>query len=118
MNLTITKEKVLQTAKLGTVAKDIMKSLFPEAFITSDINECVKDIGLTTSQGYKIKIETVCGEQYVLIPLPSANRELTFSAFEYAKQFVSKYTGCYPVHYNNTAFNNSDYLYIEFHHNN
>lgn len=32
MNLTITKEKVLETAKLGTIANDIMRKLFPECF--------------------------------------------------------------------------------------
>jgi hypothetical protein len=44
--------------------------------------------------GRDIEIE----KRYIKIPLPNCNKEWTFEAFEWAKDFCRIHEGCYPEH--------------------
>lgn len=103
MQLTITKEKVLNAASKCDTARQTLKILFPEAFSNS-LQDAVDKIGAMVC---------VCRVQtegkYVKVPLPSANREWTLEAFDYVKRFCETYSGAYPEH---DAEFNYKFIYI------
>jgi hypothetical protein len=49
-------------------------------------------------------------EQHIMVPLPKANIEWTFKAWDWAKQFCSDNPGARPVH--RDEHDNGNYVYI------
>jgi hypothetical protein len=78
--------------------KQKLKKQFPEAFAT-EVNDCIAEIGSHVYDYNVYGVKGGMGGYYILIPLPNANDEWTFEAFDYAKKFCSVFEA-YPVHGN------------------
>jgi hypothetical protein len=89
--------------------KPIIKNNHPECFpvTKSAIELAVEEMG-DKVHGYKVSIE----DEHILVPLPNANKEWSFAAFEWVMKFCKAYPKSYPVHRDN--HNNADYLYIKW----
>jgi hypothetical protein len=89
--------------------KPIIKKNHPECFpvVKSAIELAVEKIG-DKVHGFKVSIE----DEHILVPLPNANTEWTFAAFEWVMKFCKAHPTSYPVHRNHN--NNSEYLYIKW----
>jgi hypothetical protein len=86
--------------------KTKIKEKFPEVFekaslLKAALEEFGKDSIL---HGYKVLTYSYQGREYMFVPLPNANREWTFSAFDFVKEFTQKFPECYPVHGNSKLF--------------
>lgn len=74
--------------------KKKLKEKFPGMF-KSTIEKAVLSVrGGKVYDHFDVKVLL----NFILIPLPNANREWTISAFEWMKEFVEKYPYSYPIH--------------------
>jgi hypothetical protein len=64
MDLTITKEKVLEAAKTGFYAEEMLKALFPEAFKPVKIEAAISD-ATTFSSGWVITEKSPSGSPLI-----------------------------------------------------
>lgn len=100
--------------------KQKLSAKFPSLNLgRNEIEKAVEKIGKEIYPRKSIEIEG----NYVKIPLPNANTDWTFKAFEYVKKFCGEFPKSYPVFYNEKDakefangfnFDYSKYLYILF----
>lgn len=61
------------------------------------------------------------GLEYIIIELPTANREWTYEVFKFIMHFTKEHDDCYPVHYTDGRFDKytrttRPYLVIKYFH--
>jgi hypothetical protein len=90
--------------------KPIIKANHPECFpfAKTAIELAVEKAGDPNYSGCTVKIE----DHYIIVKLPTANKEWSLAAFEWVINFCKENPGCYPVH--RSGHNNNDYLYIQW----
>jgi hypothetical protein len=108
---TTTVESIIELHNIACEAwKDIIKLRHPNCFpvTKSAIELAVEKAGGPNYSGCNVKIE----DHYILVKLPTANKEWSLAAFEWVIKFCEENPGCYPVH--RSSNNNNDYLYIQW----
>lgn len=77
--------------------KQKLEKQFPEVF-TNSIQSLIDVVGKQVFYGYEVYgVERGIDDGYVFIPLPNANTEWTFAAFDYVKKFCTTFNA-YPYH--------------------
>ena len=115
--LKISEERIIKAANKCPTAKNVLMVLFPEVF---EVNV----LKFLNKNGYKYILETIeivdefiNGEYFIKIPLPSANTEWTFEAYDTVKSIVSFLIEngyeAFPVHQRIPSFNHADFIYIK-----
>jgi hypothetical protein len=79
--------------------KKKLEEKFPEVFIKVTAREAVDKLGSDVIfPGERLSIQTVNDIEYIILPLPNANTDWTFNAFDYIKLFVAANPESFPIH--------------------
>ena len=64
------------------------------------------------SSDSKVQFKHLDSHDYALIPLPSANDDWTYEAWDLAQRIAKKSDKFYPIHYSGDEYKNDCFIYI------
>ena len=95
-------EKLTRSEALKKIAEleDYIQQLPKQTILEEAVESLGKNVYNVRDDSANVRIEG----NYLKVPLPLANKEWTFSAWDYAKRFCQKYPDCFPEHQQDRDF--------------